>query len=191
MSTSKDIIIKFKDGDTEAFDTIYRKFSNKIYHFVLGLTKDVHISKDIVQEVFINLWEKRDHVNQDLNFDNYIFTITYNSIRKYYRKKTIETKAFDYFLKNSPEVIEDEDKDIIFKELIEIAHKAIDNLPPQRKKVYTMSKQEGMKIKEIAAKLNISPRTAENHLAKALKFLKEELSDISLLTLLFFHLFIK
>lgn len=191
MSVDKDTIIKFKEGNTEAFDKIYRQFSNKIYHFVLGLTKDEHVSKDIVQEVFINLWDKSDLVNQDLNFDNYIFTITYNSIRKYFRRKAIETKAFDYFLKNSPEVIEDGDKDLIFKELIEIAYKTIDNLPPQRKKVYTMSKQEGMKIKEIADKLSLSPRTVENHLAKALKFLKEELSDISLLTLLFFHLFLK
>ena len=63
-------------------------------------------------------------------------------------------------------------------------------LPPKRKKVYKLSKQEGMKIKEIAAKMDISPRTAENHLAKALKFLKEELAGISLLMLLFFYLFL-
>jgi RNA polymerase sigma-70 factor (ECF subfamily) len=191
MSIDKDIILKFKEGDTEAFDTIYRKFSNKIYFFVLGITKEEPVSKDIVQEVFINLWEKSVYVNQELNFENYIFTITYNAIRKYFRKKSIETKAYNYLLKNSPEGIDDSDKNLIFQELIEIANKTIDNLPPQRKKVYTMSKQEGMKIKEIAGKLNISPRTAENHLAKALKYLREELSDISLLTYLFFYMFLK
>ena len=191
MPISKDIIKRFKEGDTEAFDIIYAQFSKKIFHFVLGLIKDVDISKDLLQEVFIKLWEKSGHINLELNFDNYIFTITYNSIRKYFRKKLIETKAFEHLLNNSPEIIENGDDNMIFSELLQLANKAIEKLPPQRKKVYTMSKQEGMKIKEIAGKLNISPRTAENHLAKALVFLKKELSDISLLSLLFFYLFVK
>ncbi len=191
MPLDKKIIKRFTQGDTEAFDIIYKQFSKKIYHFTLGLVKDENISKDLVQEIFVSLWEKSDSVNLELNFDNYIFTITYNAIRKYFRRKSIEAKAFNYFLKNSPEYIDNGDDVIIFKELMEIANKAIENLPPQRKKVYTMSKQEGLKIKEIANKLNISPRTAENHLANALKYLKEELAGLSLLSLLFFYLFIK
>jgi len=191
MQPDKKIIKRFKEGDAEAFDAIYHNYSKKMFHFALGLVKDEDISKDLVQEVFVNLWEKRGQVDLNLNFDNYIFTIAYNSVRKYFRKKSIETKVIDHLVKNSPEIIESVDGTVIYNELLELASKTIENLPPKRKIVYKLSRQEGMKIKEIASKLNISTRTAENHLAKALKYLKEELSGISLLTLLFFYLFLK
>lgn len=184
-------IRRFKEGDAEAFDLIYRQYSKKMYFFALGLVKDEEISKDLVQEVFVSLWEKKEQVNIHLNFDNYIFTIVYNSIRKFFRKKTIEAKVLDHIYKNSPEIIETADGTYIYNELLEIASKTIEKLPQRRKTVYKLSKQEGLKIKEIASKLDISPRTAENHLAKALKYLKEELAGISLYALLFFHLFLK
>jgi len=190
MSEEKTIIIKFKEGDAAAFDSIYHKYSKKLYNFADGLIKDPDIAGEIVQEVFVNLWEKRHQVDITLNFENYIFTIAYNSIRKYFRKKSIELKVKDYLLNNSPEVIENNDGSIIYNELLELANRAIEKLPPRRKTVYKLSRQEGMKIKEIACKLEISTRTAENHLAKALKYLKEELAGISLLTLLFYHLFL-
>lgn len=191
MPTDKKIIKRFKEGDVEAFDTIYHQFSKKLLHFALGLVKNEDVAKDLVQEVFVNLWEKRGQVDPDLNVDNYIFTITYNSIRKYFRKKSIETKVIDQLLKDSPEIIQGADGPVIYNELFELASKTIEDLPPRRKAVYKLSKLEGKKIKEIAAELNISTRTAENHLAKALKYLKEELAGISLLALLFFHLFLK
>lgn len=186
----KDAIRRFKEGDAQAFDLIYRQYSKKLYFFALGLVKDEETSKDLVQEVFVNLWEKKELVNLHLNFDNYIFTITYNSIRKFFRKKAIENKVMDHILKNFPDIIETADGTLIYDELLEIASKTIENIPHRRKIVYKLSKQEGMKIKEIASKLNISPRTAENHLARALKYLKEELAGISLHALLYFHLFL-
>lgn len=190
MLIEKGIIEKFTKGNARAFDEIYHQYSKKVYNFALGLLKDKDIAGEIVQVVFVNLWEKRNNVDITLNFENYLFTMAYNAIRKYFRKKSIETKVKDFLLKNSPEFIEDTDGVVIYNELLELANKTIEKLPPKRKIVYKLSRQEGMKIKEIAGRLNISPRTAETHLSKALKYLKEELISISLLTLLFYHLFI-
>lgn len=190
MTPDKQLIKKIKEGDVEAFDALYHCYSNKLYHFIYGLVKNQDLAKDLLQEVFLNLWEKREQVDLNLSFDNYIFTITYNAVRKYFRKKSVELRAVDHLLRNSPEYLEDVEGTIIYSELLELANKTIENLPPQRKIVYKLSKQEGMKLKEIAGKLDISPRTAENHLAKALKYLKEELSMISFHAFLFFHLFL-
>ena len=77
MSIDKKIIQGLKEGDVVAFDHIYRIYSKKLFHYVLGLVKDLEIARDLVQEVFICLWEKRDRVDLNLNFDNYIYTITY------------------------------------------------------------------------------------------------------------------
>jgi RNA polymerase sigma-70 factor (family 1) len=189
MQERKEIVKSFIEGDAKAFDTLYLLYSKKISQFALGLVKDKDIAKDLVQDVFINLWEKRGHVDPDLNFDNYIFTITYNSIRRFFRRRSIETKVIDHMIRNSPAIMESVEGKVIFDELLEIANRTIESLPPKRKMVYKLSRQEGMKIKEIAEKLNISTRTAENHMAKALKFLKEELSGFSLHMLLFFYLF--
>ena len=190
MSETKTIVNKFKAGDAAAFDAIYNMHSKKLYNFAYGLLKDHDSAGEMVQEVFVTLWEKRNQVDVSLNFENYIFTITYNSIRKFFRKKSMENKVKDFLLKNSPEVIENADASIIYNELFELANKTIEKLPPKRKTVYKLSRHEGMTIKEIACKLNISTRTAENQLAKALKYLKEELQTLSLLTLLFYYLFL-
>lgn len=191
MPTDKKIIARFKAGDAEAFDVIYHQYSKKMFSFAYGLVKDVDVSKELVQEVFVSLWEKRDQVDPNLNLDNYIFTNTYNSVRKYFRKRAIEIKVIDRLVQNSPEIGESTDATLIYNELFEIASKTIENLPPKRKLVYQLHKQEGLKIKEIASRLNISPRTVENNLAKAVKYLKEELAGMSIHTLLFFYLFLK
>jgi len=191
MQTEKKIIKRFKEGDAEAFDVIYRNYSKKLFHFALGLLKDKDIAEDLVQEVFVSLWEKRNQVNPKLNFENYIFTIAYNSIRKFFRNQSTETKVIDLLVKDSPEIIESIYGTVIYNEMLEHANKIIETLPQKRKTVYKLSRQEGMKTKEIADRLNISTRTVENHLAKALKYLRKELSEISLPLLLFFHLFLK
>ncbi len=188
MSEEKAIIKQFKAGDIAAFDTIYHQYSKKLYNFAFRLIKDHDTASEIVQEVFVILWERHEQVNTELNFKNYIFTIAYNSIRKYFRNKSIENKVKDYLLNNSPEIYEYTDGTIIYNELLDIANKTIEKLPPKRKMVYKLNKQESIKIKEIADRLEITKRTVENHLAKALKFLKEELTGISHIVLLLCYL---
>jgi RNA polymerase sigma-70 factor, ECF subfamily len=175
MSEEKMILSQFKVGDVAAFDRIYHQYSKKLYNFAFGFTKDYDTGAEIVQEVFVTLWEKHEQVNTELNFRNYIFTITYNSIRKHFRNKSIETKLKDYLLYSSPELIENTEGPIMYNELLDLTNRTIEKLPPKRKMVYKLSRQEGLRAKEIASKLNISTRTAENHLAKALKFLEKEL----------------
>ncbi len=190
MPLDKKIIEGFRDGEVESFDKIYRLYSKKLLYFTLGLVKDLDISKDLVQEVFVNLWEKRGQVDSSLNFENYLFTISYNSIRKFFRNRSFEEKNISQLLYSSPESIDSIEGSMIYDELLKSANAAIEKLPPQRQNVYKLSRQEGMKNKEIAIEMNISCRTVENHLSKALKHLREELAGITLLTLLFLNLFL-
>ncbi|HET7180079.1 MAG TPA: RNA polymerase sigma-70 factor [Chryseosolibacter sp.] len=175
MSEEKAILMQFKVGDVAAFDRIYHRYNKKLCNFASRLIKDYDTGVEIVQDVFVTLWERHEQVNTELNFNNYIFTITYNSIRKHFRNKSIETKVKDYLLSNSRGTMENTDGAIMYNELLDLANKTIEKLPPKRKLVYKLSREEGMRAKEIAAHLNISTRTAENHLAKALKFLEKEL----------------
>lgn len=177
MSEEKAILRQFKVGDVAAFDRIYHQYSKKLYNFAFRLVKDYDTGVEIVQDVFVTLWERHEQVNTELNFQNYIFTITHNSIRKHFRNKSIETRVKDYLLSSSRQIADNTEGAIIYDELLDLANRTIEKLPPKRKMVYKLSRQEGMKVKEIASQLNISTRTAENHLAKALKFLERELGE--------------
>ncbi len=190
MIVKKEIIQQFKAGNAAAFDKIYNTYSSKLFSFANALLKDPDEATDIVQDVFVTLWEKRDQVDIEQNFDNYIFTIMYNGVRKFFRKRSLKYKLENYLLGNSPDAIEGTDGDLIYNELQEMANKSLEKLPPKRKEVYLLRKQEGLSVKEIAKKLDISPRTVESHLAKALGFLKKELESISLLTILFYYFYI-
>ena len=177
MTIEKEILRKFRDGDQAAFDAIYYKYSKRLLHFTFGLLKDRNTSCELVQDVFVKLWEKREQVNVDLNFENYLITITYNSIRKYFRNKLLEIKVKDQMSHYSSLHTNHIENDLIYKELMEIANRSIEKLPPKRKAVYKLNRQEGLRIKEIACKLNISTRTVETHLAKAKAFLKKEINE--------------
>lgn len=184
------IVRRLRDGDMIAFDVIYRNYSQKLYSFAFSLLKNHDESEELVQDVFVTLWEKREQINTEFRFENYLFTICYNSIRKFFRKKKLEEKVKDYLIKNAPESISPASNTVIYNELIDLVNRSVDKLPAKRKTVYKLSRHEGMQIKEIASRLNISPRTAETHLTKALKFLKKELDKASMLSMLYFYMFL-
>lgn len=185
------LIGRLKAGDMIAFDVIYQEYSKRLYAFAFGLLKDHDQSEELVQDVFVTLWEKREQINTDFQFEHYLFTICYNSVRKFFRRKKLENKVKDYLIKNTPESIPVTSDTVIYNELMDFVDRTVDKLPAKRKAVFKLSRQEGMKIKEIAEKLNISSRTAETHLTKALKFIKMEMEKVSILSLLYFFLFLK
>lgn len=88
MQDEKSILKRLKAGNMDAFDMIYRKYSKKMYSFTFSLLKDHDQSEELVQDVFVTLWAKREQINTDLQFENYIFTICYNSARKFFRRKS-------------------------------------------------------------------------------------------------------
>jgi len=190
MQEEKSILKRLRAGDVAAIDDIYEKYSKKLYSFTYSLLKDHQQSEDLVQDVFVTMWEKREQINPELRFENYLLTICYNSIRKFFRQKNIENKVKDYLANNLPENIPETSNTVIYNELMDLVNKAVEKLPKQRKTVFKLSRQENMQIKAIAENLSISPRTAESHLSKALGFIRQELEKATLLSLLYFYLFL-
>jgi len=180
MAIKSKTVRRFIKGDQCAFEQIYYAYSKKLYHFGLGLLKDPNNASEMVQDVFVTLWEKREHINPELNFDNYLLTMAYNSIRKIFRKRSIEQKVKNNLLKEKPEPVKNTENSVIYNDYYSLAQTSIEKMPPKRKAVYKLSRQEGMSNKEIAKKLDISKRTVEAHLAEALSYLKKEMAKYSL-----------
>ena len=161
--TNKKILKRFIKGDQCAFEQIYYAYSKKLYHFSLGLLKDPNKASEVVQDVFVTLWEKRERVNPELNLENYLLTMAYNSIRKIFRKKLVEQKVKNTLLKETPEAIMNTENSVIYNDLYHKAQTSIEKMPPKRKMVYKLSRQEEMSAREIAERLGISKQIGRAH----------------------------
>jgi RNA polymerase sigma-70 factor (family 1) len=186
----KQLVKNLKKGVIFSFDKIYHKYNRKIYSFSLSYLKNKEDAEDVVQEVFMNLWRKRSDLKEQYNLNSYLFTITFNAIRRRFQDSARDKKYLENYAKTIPVDQDRENTDIEYNNLLELVNKVIEKLPPQQKKVFLLCNKEGLSNGEISDKLHISKKTVENHLHRAKKFLKQAVEDERLITLLFICLFI-
>lgn len=169
----KDLLIKLRKGDELAFVKIYNQYRHKIHTYAYQLSKSTDVAEEIVQEVFIRIWQKREQINVDLSFNGYIKKITLNHVlnhlKKVSREKSLQEEVFQ-LIEVSHNRTEDE---LLEKELRKIYAEAITQLPAQKKLIYQMSRTEELSHEEIALKLNISRNTVKNHMVEASRFVRE------------------
>ena len=180
------LVSRLINDQKSAINELYDEFSPKLYRFAFGYLKSEAEAKDIVQEVFISIWNHRKQLNKNSNLDSLLFTIAKNTIISVFRKKLSE-KDFLEYLKNKvvTNSIETESQ-LNYNMLADELKRLTEQLPPQRRKIYLLSKNQGLTNKAIAAELNISVKTVEDHLSKASKYLKKHLAENGFLAMLFF-----
>lgn len=170
----KDLILSLKSGDENAFTTLYKIYWSKVYNFsCLYLTSAVE-AEEVVQEVFIKLWEARIFLKEEENLKNFLFIITRNLIFNQFRKSFNENAYKMTILKSATEEYHMEDE-MIAADLKEHIQKLISELTPRQKEIFQMSREEHLSYKEIAVRLSISEKTVERHINDALKFLRKNI----------------
>lgn len=196
MNSTKDnltseLLTRLKNGDMIAFDLVYELYSHKLFSFVHKIIKDEAEADDIVQEVFVKIWESRHKLEDYKLLSSYIFTIAYNNSIDLIRKRINNTKYLEY-LKNSAfiNVTPDVATQIEFDELNKQVEMLVANLPERQRQVYLLHRQDGLTYPEIAVKLGISKNTVEIHMVKALKYLREHMDNSLLINMLFVSLFL-
>lgn len=188
---TSELLIRLKNGDMLAFDRVYELYSHKLFSFVFKILKNEDEADDIVQEVFVKIWESRDKLGDCKLLNSYIFTIAYNTSIDLIRKRINNAKYLNH-LKSSvvinytPAII----SQIEFDDLNTQAKELIANLPDRQKQVYLLHREEGLTYAEIAEQLGISRNTVENHMGKALKCLRQNMDTSLLLNMLFMSLFL-
>lgn len=180
--TSKEILQKIISGDEPSFEKIYRYYYPRLNYFARQYLFDIEASKNIVQDVFTELWAKRQTLHIDSNLHAWLFTVTKNKSLKMIsqlksrhnydnyignRELDINYKSLDAF----------DTSDIVFEELQKQIKAALEKLPPACRRVFVMSRFEDKKNREIAEQLNLSVKTIEAHISKALRSLKSDLKD--------------
>jgi RNA polymerase sigma-70 factor (ECF subfamily) len=181
------LALRIKLGDEQAFELLYRRFYVQLCAFANKFLNDPETSQEIVQDVFAKIWEGREEIDPGDSIKAYLFKIAQNLSINSLRRKKIESRYIEIYKIVYLENLEfPAYESLMVKELEENIANSIGKLPSQCRKVFELSRIEGLKYSEIAENLNISIKTVEAHMSKALKSLKIELSDFLNLLLIIF-----
>ncbi|MGV8137267.1 MAG: RNA polymerase sigma factor [Mangrovibacterium sp.] len=191
VETNTELLLLLKEGNMVAFDAIYGRYCRRLYEFVIRYVKTEADAEEIVQEVFIKIWEHRDRIDVYSSFESFVFTISYNSAISLLRKKVHENKYFEYLksLQNVDQVYELTDE-IYFRELTSRMQLLLKELTPRQREIFQLSREEGLTHNEIAKRLGISVNTVKNHMVTVLGFLKSNIDNGSVVNVLFAYLFL-
>jgi RNA polymerase sigma-70 factor (ECF subfamily) len=164
----KKLIELLATGDETAFARLFEKYRNKVYTIALRLTHSNIIAEEIVQDVFLKIWLKRNDLLQVRSFDAYLFVITRNKVYKVLKQIATNYQLVAIADENVPSNA-DPSQQLLEKEYTEVLQTALARLPMQQQKVYHLVKTRGLKREEVARQLSIGPETVKFHLAQAMK----------------------
>nr|WKN34648.1 RNA polymerase sigma-70 factor [Tunicatimonas sp. TK19036] len=179
------LLIKLREGNQEAFNALFFAYEPVLYTYALKLTHHTEDAKEIVQEVFIKVWEKRYETDSKRNFGGYLYTIAKHLVYNKAKRRVYDFAYKEYLTKQRTPVALDTENHIQFNELNELIHTASQKLPPTRRKVFTLSRRDGLSNQEIANQLDTSTSNVKNHINKALRFLKEQIQIHEMIPLIF------
>ena len=172
-------IAALRGGSKAAFDSLYNEFVGKVHNFILRLSGDIVLAEDITQEVFIKLWRRREELDPALNIESWIFVCAKNLFLNDIRHRRHED-AFAAEIKRMTSTAEESTMNQVLFHLAEKAlADSIREMPPQRQKIFVLSKYHGLSAAEIASRMSISERTVENQLYQARKQMVSRLKDKS------------
>lgn len=190
MAEEKLMLAQIAGGDQHAFSLLYNSYKNKVYGYALKILQSEPAAQEIVQEVFIKLWLKRENLARIDNFGGFLRVIVKNDTLNALKKIALEHKNYSLIHLTKTEVDSATENSIQYRETKKILDSAIENLPGQQKIIYTLCHVEGLKQKEVAARLNISPLTVKVHLREAVKSIRTHLDAQAGIKALGFLLFI-
>jgi len=167
------LINQLQQGSEQAFTQLYDKFSKQLYRNILGLVKDVDIAQELLQDLFLKIWESREHINPEKSFKSFLYKVAENLVYAHFRKIAKDNRIIARLVISSVEFDTNAEDAIITKENHYLLKKAIEHLSPQRKHIYTLCKLEGKSYEEVSSELGISVSTISDHIVKANKAVKK------------------
>ncbi|GLR19969.1 DNA-directed RNA polymerase sigma-70 factor [Portibacter lacus] len=172
--TEEDLICGIKNGDEDSYKHMFDCYYNQLCIYVKKLAGDIPIAEDLVQDVFLNIWIKRDKLKITRSLRNYLYRSVHNQFLLHVRNKKIRFIDLDYLRVSAliDENLSVEDNELIGVKLDKISD-AIESLPPRCKTAFKLSRYDGFKYKDIAESMNISKKTVEHLISKALSILRK------------------
>jgi RNA polymerase sigma-70 factor (family 1) len=167
-----ELIERLQKGDVEAFDLIYEKYSGKLYLFCMKYLRSHEESEELIQSVFLKIWENHKNLIKESSFRSYLFTITYNDICKVFRRRNYQKSFIDEILYTRSPGSSEIEEGIDYGSILEQVQKIVDKLPERQKIIFEKSRKEGKSTKEIAKELKLTPGTVDNYISGAIKVIR-------------------
>lgn len=188
--SEKDLVERLKKGNPEAFDMIYDMYAGRLYAFSMKYLKSKDEAEELVQSVFIKVWENHKKLDSNLSFKSFLFTIAYNEICRLFRRKSYLRKYIEEAVRTDSQSDTSSEENSEFHSLMTEVEKIIAGLPERQRKAFIMCKIDGMPAKEVATGLGLSPGTVDNYVSSTIKTIRKLLAGESLAVILFTSLFL-
>ncbi len=194
LPSEKNILHLAAQGNEAAFVQLFYLYRHKLYGYVLKITENPELAQDMVQDVFLKLWKNSGQLDKIENFGAFIFTIAQNQAVNHFRRMTSETLMLSNILDQGQVSERSTEEHIDHQEVKHLINEVLQRLPPQQHLVFKLSREQGLKHDEIAMALKISTFTVKNHLAVAIKTIREHLRlkleiEHLIIVFIFMHVF--
>ena len=177
------MIASLADRDERAFERVFKLHFKSLHAYACTMIKDEMVSEELVQNIFFKLWERPEKLNISGSIAAYLYRAVYNESLNHLKHMKVRSKYESHALHEMKNETDSASKKIMLKELETKLHHALQELPEQCRTIFQLSRFEALKYREIADRLDISPKTVENQMGKALKLLRIKLIDFLPFTL--------
>lgn len=169
----KELLNRVASGDEKAFEELYGLYSHRIFGNLLKLVRSEDTAQELLQQVFIRIWEKRASIDADRSFRSYLFRIAENCVYDFFREASRHKRLQERLIEAVAGEYSYIEETLLQKESSELLQKALETLPAQRRKVFELCKLNGKSYKEVSELLDISTSTISDHIVKATKALAD------------------
>lgn len=172
-------ILELKNGSTSALKKIYQFYGNKIFHFINSYTRNREISEELVQDIFIKLWNYREKLETSKSIKSFIYAIAKNHVIDFIRKPDVKIFSIDSVHEQRLTEGNMGEESLIFAEEEKIIFEAMASLSPRKRQIFELNRIENLTYKQIAERLGISVSAVEKSISSALKDIKNHISKKS------------
>ncbi|MBS1665583.1 MAG: RNA polymerase sigma-70 factor [Bacteroidetes bacterium] len=173
LENQTELLSRIAEGDEKAFRRLFDHYWDRVYLVAFTLTKSAELSKEMAQDIFLKIWQKREQLPGVLQFESWLFITARNHILNQLRKKSHDKEFTDHLEAHFSGSSVTPEQELLLKETQQLVAMAIRQMPQRQREVYTLSRKEGLDTAAIGRRLGISRLTVKSHLTKALQHIRE------------------
>jgi RNA polymerase sigma-70 factor (family 1) len=177
--TEQELLQLSADGDEAAFTILFNLYKHRLYSYLLRLSGSPEMTEDVIQEIFLKLWDQRTSMGQIEQFGAYVFRMAQHRIINSFKRSAKETLILAELRRQTKSPVSEAEDNLSAREVQRRFHEALEKLSPRQKLIYQLSRDHGLKHDEIAQRLHISRSTVNNHMILALRTIRDHLGPVT------------